>query len=184
MCLCLPPSSVLAPICQTVTGATATGPPSTRQPLAHLCSCFLHAFFSFSTQLIDSAFTGGGNVFTGRGLKLKPGWLRAQFMHLEYRYPGLLDECVHLLSVGCVCRHHAAPSQVYQCQPLCNNYNQLCRPCKANFPSRHPILSVVLVRLSRLLSQVSCKTTRLLQGWETMLPHNLHRLDQRVCEVV
>ena len=106
MCPFLPPDSELAPIFQTsVTGAPATRPLSTRQPLAHSCSSsFCTHFFSFSPFSSSTVtFTGVGNVFTERSLKLKPSWLRAQFMHLENRNPSLLNECGHLLSVGCVC---------------------------------------------------------------------------------
>ena len=53
---------------------------------------FARIFQLLTIQLIDSTFTGGGNVFNERGLKLKPGWLRAQFIHLEYRNPSLLNE--------------------------------------------------------------------------------------------
>ena len=163
---------------------------ATLHPSAHGALGALHLFariFQFLTnQLIDSTFTGGGNVFTARGLKLKPGWLRAQFMHLENRNPSLLNECVHLLSVGCVCRHHAAPSQFFHCQLLCIDCKQLCSPCEANFLSPHPTL---------------CPTTHLFQGWGNDVAsqppsafHSAihqaygttpdHRLDQRVCEVV
>ena len=136
MCRFLPPGSELAPMFQTIaTVAPATQPHSTRHSWL---TCALHLFariFQLLTiQLIDSTFTGGGKVFTERGLKLKPGWMRAQFMYLEYRNSSLLNQCVHLLSVGCGCavitlHHH----KFFHCEALCTNCKQLCSPCEANF---------------------------------------------------
>ena len=155
---------------QLATGAPATRPLSTRHLLAHLCSSSFCTLFSASHLSSSSTVhsQAGGNVFTERGLKLKPSNLRAQFMHLEYRNPSLLNECVHLLSVGCVCRHHAAPSQFCHSrllvEPIASSSVVRAKPV---FPSRHPFLSVVLMRLSRLLSKVGCQATHLLQRWES-----------------
>ena len=113
----------------TATGAPATRPLSTRQLLAHLCSSSFH---KQTIQLIESTFAGGGNVFTKRSFKLLSGWSRAQFMHLEYRFPSLHNECVRLLSVGCVCTIFALHHHDFYRQLLCTNYKQLCNPSEAS----------------------------------------------------
>ena len=95
------PSSTLVPIKKLQRERLQVGH-SPRQLLAHLCSSFGNSQF-LTIQLTDSTFTVGGYVFTDRGLKLPPIWLCAQFMHLECLDPSLLNECVHLLSFGCVC---------------------------------------------------------------------------------
>ena len=44
---------------------------------------------------------------------------------------------------------------------------------KPVFPSRHPVLSVVFMRLSRFLSEIGCQATQPAHGWEMMLPRNI-----------
>ena len=131
----------------------------------------LHAcFFAISSLKIHS-----GDMLSGRNFKLIQGWLRAQLGHLDNRYPSFLHECVHFLSVGCVVWCVCVPCSrctmtSFSLSTTLHHLHEACNPCEANFPSRHPIISVVFVCLPRLLPQVSCQSTHLLP---TMLAHNL-----------
>ena len=44
---------------------------------------------------------------------------------------------------------------------------------KPVFPSRHPVLPVVLMNLSRFLPENGCQAAHLFLGWDLMLPHNI-----------
>ena len=54
--------------------------------------------------------------------------------NLEYRYPSLLNECVHLHSVGFVCTIIALHNHDFFIgNSLCTSYKKLCNPCEASF---------------------------------------------------
>ena len=125
-----------------------------RLQLRHWCTCALHLYariFQFLTiELIDSTFTGSRDVFTKSGHKLRPGWLCAQLLHLQYRSPGLLNKCVCTCSALAVC----VPSSrctitIFHYRLLCTNCKQLCSVCEASFPKSS---SVSLRRLHALVS--------------------------------
>ena len=98
---------------------------------------------------------------TARKFKLFPGWPCAHLVHLHDRHRSLLNERVHLLSSGCVraILPHAATRRFFivnPCAPIACRFVVCAKP---TCPSRHPILPVILMCLSRLCSQVSCQST-------------------------
>ena len=107
MCLFPRPSSTIVPIFQiTATEAPATQPLSTHQLLAHLCSSSFCKQSSASHHPVHRQHLQKrwGCAHQKRS-QTAAKWVACLVhgMHLEYRYPGLLDECVHLLRKGCVC---------------------------------------------------------------------------------
>ena len=66
----------------------------------HVPAVCLQDISPFSSLTTHCA--GCRNVFAERSFKLLPSWLRTQFVHLQDRYSSFLNECVRLLSVGCV----------------------------------------------------------------------------------
>ena len=95
-------------------------------------------------------------------------WLRAQLVHLEDRYPSFLNECVHLLNVGCLCAtltlYHDEFLNVNHLAPIACGVAMRAKP---KFPRRHPILSPL-----RVLAWPP-PSTHVLQGWEATMHHNL-----------
>ena len=101
------------------------------------------------TSLTIHSKVAGLCWLSSRTFKLFAGWLRTQLMHLEDRYPSLLNECVYLLSGAC------AILTLHQ-----DKFIIVKRPCEAVFSnSSSDVLSVVFVCLPRLLPQVRCQST-------------------------
>ena len=142
-------------------GAPVTRPLSTRQHLAHLCSlsfCKQFSVTQLTIQLIDSTYTGGGNVFTERGPKLPPGCLACPVR-------------TSWISGIQACSMSARTCSAFAVRVPINNDFSLSTPLhqlqaalqsvrSQFFPGRHPILSVVLVCLSRFVSEVGCQAAQ------------------------
>ena len=103
-----------------------------------------------------------------------PGGSRAKLVHLEDWNPGLFNECVHLLCVGCVCTifllHHHNFFAVSIFTPVASSSVVRTEPV---FPHRHPAFSVVLVCLSRFVSEVGSQVFCLLKRREMVPSHDI-----------
>ena len=152
MCPFVPSDTELTLIFQLIVReASVTRSLSIRQSLTYLCSSFFYKFFLVSHHLVHRQYIHRWRECTQ--------WKRSQIDYKHSTYILNIEIQVYSMSARTYSELTRCMTSLYRKNIFFYNIlfasvtsSSLVRT-KTIFPSRHPILSVVLVRLSRLLSK-------------------------------
>ena len=141
-------------------------PPPVRSWSTLCFAIFKTHFQTFTIKLVDETFAGCRKVFTERSLKFLQGWVRNSYILKIGIQASSMSPCTCSALPVCVPSSRCTTT-IFPMSTSLHLLHAALSSVRSQFP-------VVFVCLRRLLPQVSCQATQLLQGWKaTVLPYNL-----------